>query len=131
LEDRWQRFELADMLDVKTFPFAGIVFKTAYARAAGGFRKTSQYCGDWEMWCKIIGSYGSAQTQATMGFSRSHEGLARGTTKIHLNGRLRPLSFVQQKRIIHLLRQQGREIHFDREEFLRKAPMAVSELLRR
>jgi Glycosyltransferases involved in cell wall biogenesis len=131
LEDRWQRFELADMLDVKTFPFAGIVFKTAYARAAGGFRKTSQYCGDWEMWCKIIGSYGSAQTQATMGFSRSHEGLERGTTKIHLNGRLRPLSFVQQKRIIHLLRQQGREIRFDREEFLRKAPMAVSELLRR
>jgi glycosyltransferase involved in cell wall biosynthesis len=131
LQSDWQRVELADMLDVTTFPFVGITFNVACARAEGGFRKTSQYCGDWEMWCRIIGNYGSAQTKATMGHCRSHEGLERGTTKIHLNGRLRPLSFVQQKRIVHLLRQQGCEVRFDRADLLRKAPMAVSELLLR
>jgi glycosyltransferase involved in cell wall biosynthesis len=127
----WQRVDLADILDATNFPFAGTLFKVACARALGGFRKTSQFCGDLEMWCNIIARYGSAQTQNNMAFSRAHEGLERGSTKIHLNGRLRPLVFVQQKRIIHLLRQQGKSARFDRRRFLESMPMAVSELLLR
>lgn len=127
----WQRVELADILDATNFPFAGILFKVACARAVGGFRKTSQFCGDLEMWCNIMARYGSAQTQNNLAFSRAHEGLERGSTKIHLSGRLRPLVFVQQKRIVHLLRQQGKPARFDRARFLREVPMAASELIRR
>jgi len=127
----WRRGELADMLETTNFPFPGIVFKVACARAVGGFRKTSQFCGDWEMWCNITAHYGSAQTQTNVAYSRFHEGVERGTTKIHISGRLRPLVFVQQKRIIHMLRRQGASVRFDRRRFLRSVPMAVSELLRR
>jgi glycosyltransferase involved in cell wall biosynthesis len=127
----WQRGDLADMLETTNFPFPGIVFKVACARAVGGFRKTSQFCGDFEMWCNITAQHGSAQTERNVAFSRAHEGIERGTTKIHISGRLRPLVFVQQKRIVHLLRQQGRPARFDRRRFLRAVPMAVSELLRR
>jgi glycosyltransferase involved in cell wall biosynthesis len=127
----WRRAELAAMLDATDFPFAGILFKVVCARANGGFRKTSQFCGDFEMWCNITAHYGSAQTERNVSYSRSHEGIERGSTKIHINGRLRPLVFVQQKRIIHLLRQQGKTVRFDRRRFLGSMPMAVSELLRR
>jgi glycosyltransferase involved in cell wall biosynthesis len=127
----WQGVDVAAMLDATNFPFVGILFKTACARAVGGFRKTSQFCGDWEMWCNIMARYGAAQTEANVGYSRSHEGVERGSTKIHVSGRLRPLVFVQQKRIVHLLRQQGKPLEFDRRRFLETVPMAVSELLRR
>jgi hypothetical protein len=131
LEVPWQRVDLADILDATNFAFVGNLFKVACARAVGGFRKTSQFCGDLEMWCNIMAHFGSARTQSNLAFSRAHEGLERGSTKIQLNGRLRPLVFVQQKRIVHLLRQQGKQTRFDRARFLRTSPMAVSELLRR
>jgi glycosyltransferase involved in cell wall biosynthesis len=131
LRDRWQRVELVEMLSATNFPFVGILFNVAYARAVGGFRKTSQFCGDWEMWCNIMARYGAAQSQSNLAYSRSHEGLERGSTRIHLSGRLRPLVFVQQKRIVHLLRQQGKPAGFDRARYLREMPMAASELLRR
>jgi glycosyltransferase involved in cell wall biosynthesis len=127
----WRLVQLTDAVDTTPFPFPGQLFRVAQARACGNFRESSQYCGDWEMWCKLIAESGAAQTNAFVAYNRSHEGFERGTSKIHQNGRLRPLSFVQQKRIIRLLCQQGYKIRFDRAEFLRKAPMAVSELLRR
>jgi glycosyltransferase involved in cell wall biosynthesis len=130
LRNSWQRVELVDMLTATNFPFVGVLFKVACARAIGGFRKTSQFCGDWEMWCNIVARYGSAQTETNMAYSRAHEGLERGSTKIHLSGRLRPLIFVQQKRIVHLLRQQGKPAQFDRASFLKEVPMAAGELIR-
>jgi hypothetical protein len=56
--------------------------------------------------------------------------LERGTSKIFRNGRLRPLTFVQQKRIIHLLKEQGSTLRFERSEFLKKSPMSVDYLVR-
>jgi hypothetical protein len=125
----WQRVELADTLDITPFPFPGHIFKVDHARALGGFRETSQYCGDWEMWCNLIAHYGAAQTSVTVGYNRSHGGFERGSAKIFRNGRLRPLSFVQQKRILNLLRRQGAQVCFNRAEFLRKSPMSARYLV--
>jgi glycosyltransferase involved in cell wall biosynthesis len=126
----WRPVELRDVFDTTPFPFPGHIFQVGQARERGGFRVGSQFCGDWEMWCNLIAHYGAAQTSALVAFNRAHEGFERGTKKIDRNGRLRPLSFVQQKRIIRLLREQGAKANFDRNELLRKSPMSVSELIR-
>jgi glycosyltransferase involved in cell wall biosynthesis len=130
LSTPWRRIPLEDTLAITPFPFPGQLFKVEHARALGGFRDSSQYCGDWEMWCNLIAHSGGAKTRVTVAINRSHGGLERGTSKIFLNGRLRPLSFVQQKRILHLLRQSGKRAPFDRASFLRASPMSASYLIR-
>jgi glycosyltransferase involved in cell wall biosynthesis len=131
LKTLWRRVELADTLVTTPFPFPGHIFRVDYARALGGFRESSQFCGDWEMWSNLIARYGAAQTSVTVAFNRAHTGAERGCTKIGLSGRLRPLGFVQQKRVLRLLRQAGVKADFDRAEFLRKAPMSVDYLIKR
>jgi glycosyltransferase involved in cell wall biosynthesis len=126
----WRRVELADTLVTTPFPFPGHIFRVDYARALGGFRESSQFCGDWEMWSNLIARHGAAQTSAIVACNRSHQSAGRGCTKIDLNGRLRPLVFVQQKRVLRLLRQSGAKADFDRAEFLRKAPMSVDYLIK-
>jgi glycosyltransferase involved in cell wall biosynthesis len=126
----WRRVELADTLVTTPFPFPGQVFRVEHARSLGGFREASQFCGDWEMWSNLIAKFGAAQTSATVAFNRGHHGADRGCTKIDLNGRLRPLAFVQQKRVLRLLREAGTKAQFDRAEFLRHTPMSSSYLLR-
>jgi len=126
----WQRTPLDYTLPITPFPFPGNLFRVDYARAVGGFRGTSQYCGDWEMWCNLIAHYGGAQTAVAVAINRSHEGLERGSSKILLNGRLRPLSFVQHKRVIQLLRQSGKQMSFQRDDFLKTCPMSADYLVR-
>ena len=130
LKTPWRRVELADTLATTPFPFPGHIFPVDYARALGGFRESSQFCGDWEMWSNLTARYGAAQTRVTVAFNRGHSGTERGCTKIGLNGRLRPLVFVQQKRVLRMLRQAGAKADFDRSEFLRKAPMSVDYLIK-
>ena len=127
----WRRVEIADTLRNTPFPFPGQVFAVEYARSLGSFRKTSQFCGDWEMWSNLIARHGAAQSSATVAFNRAHSGAERGCTRIDVNGRLRPLVFVQQKRVLRLLRQAGVKADFDRAEFLRTAPMSVDYLIKR
>ena len=129
LKTPWRRAELADTLVTTPFPFPGHVFRVDYARALGGFRESSQFCGDWEMWSNLIARYGAAQTRDLVAFNRCHTGAERGCTQIHRSGRLRPLVFVQQKRVLRMLRETGVKADFNRGEFLRKAPMSVDYLL--
>src|SRR5262245_58684008 len=53
----WLRVTLWDVLFMSPFAFAGQLFRVEAARAVGGFRAASQYCGDWEMWAKLIAGY--------------------------------------------------------------------------
>lgn len=126
----WRRVELTDCIENTPFPYAGQLFRTDYAKTLGGFRATSQFAGDWEMWCQLMARYGAAQTSEWVAFCRTHGGLERGTSKITLNGRLRPLVFIQQKRVLSQIRQNGGHARFDRDEFLRKAPMSATYLVR-
>ena len=130
MQTSWRRVTLVDTIDNTPFPFAGQLLRPDQARAVGGFNAASQFAGDWEMWCRLITRFGSAQTSATVAYCRTHGGLERGTSKIILNGRLRPLVFIQQKRVLHLMRQEGQAARFDRAEYLRRAPMSAAYLVR-
>jgi glycosyltransferase involved in cell wall biosynthesis len=125
----WRRVNLAETLITTPFPFPGHLFRVDQVRALGSFRESSQYCGDWEMWSKLIARHGAAQTQAMVAYNRQHVGTDRGTTTIMRSGRHRPLVFVQQKRVLALLRQEGNNLRFERSEFLTQAPMSVDYLL--
>jgi glycosyltransferase involved in cell wall biosynthesis len=125
----WRKVELADTLRTTPLPFPGHIFRVDHARQIGGFRESSQFCGDWEMWSQLIARYGAAQTRATVAYKRAHMSKERGCTRIDLNGRLRPLVFVQQKRVLRMLRDSGKEVRFDRAEMLKQAPMSVDYLL--
>lgn len=126
----WKRADLAEAIDNTPFPFPGHIFRVDFARQLGGFRTSSQFTGDWEMWVRLIANFKGAQTNLITGYQRSHAGPERGTTKVFLNGRMWPLVTVQQKRVLHLLRQRGAAVKFDRGEFLKKSPMPASFLLR-
>jgi Glycosyl transferase family 2 len=127
----WQRVEVADTLVNTPFPFPGHLFQVRQAQALGGFRETSLFAGDWEMWSNLIARHRSAQSNALVAYSRQHFGPERGCTKIALDGTLRPLVFVQQKRVLHLMRQAGApSARFVRADFLRSSPMSVSDLVR-
>jgi glycosyltransferase involved in cell wall biosynthesis len=130
LETPWRKVEIADTLRTTPFPFPGHIFRVDYARALGGFRESSQFCGDWEMWTNLTARYGAAQTKVVVARNRSHTSPERGCTRIDMNGRLRPLVFVQQKRVLRLLREAGGAARFNRAEFLKEAPMSVDYLIK-
>ena len=126
----WRELGLAEILYLTPFPFAGHIFLVADARTVGGFREFSQYCGDWETWSLLIQLHGAVKSKELVAFTRSHNGPERGTNKIILGGRLRPLTFVQHKRILALMRKAGQTAVFDRQDFMRKVPMAIRYILR-
>jgi hypothetical protein len=126
----WRKVELEDALITTPLPFPGHILNVKIALAEGGFNETSQFCGDWELWAELIAKYGAAQTSALTAYNRGHAGPERGGTIIDRNGRLRPLVFVQQKRVLQLMREKGKRAVFDRREFLKRAPMSVDYLLR-
>jgi glycosyltransferase involved in cell wall biosynthesis len=129
METSWRRVELAETVRTTPMPFPGHIFRADDARAVGGFRESSQFCGDWEMWSNLIARHGAAQTQTNVAYKRAHSSAERGCTLIELNGKLRPLVFVQQKRVLRLLRESGVNARFDRASFLKEAPMSVDYLL--
>jgi hypothetical protein len=131
MQTPWRRVELAETVRTTPMPFPGHIFRVDYARAMGGFRESSQFCGDWEMWSQLIAHYRAAQARRIVAYKRAHTSAERGCTQIDLNGRLRPLAFVQQKRVLRLLRESGVNVRFDRARFLREAPMSVDYLLER
>jgi len=109
--------------------FPGQLLRVDHARAQGGFRETSQFCGDWEMWFKLAHYFGAAQTKKAVAFARSHEGIERGTNKIVRTGRKHALDFVQAKRNLRLIRETQANGFFDRRIALRKAPLPTRHLL--
>lgn len=125
----WRRVALEDMMRITPFPFPGQLFSVAAARAQGGFRESSQYCGDWEMWAKLTAASGAAQTRATVAFNRHHTDPGRGTSRIIREGRLYPLTYVQRKRILAMLRARGGSARFDRRRELELEPYPSRHLL--
>jgi glycosyltransferase involved in cell wall biosynthesis len=125
-----RKLTLEDALWVTPFPFPGQLFRVEYARALGGFRATSMYCGDWEMWSKLIDRYGAAQTNAVVAYNRQHTGWDRGTSQVVRQGRLYPLSYVQVKRNLHLLRKRGKQLALDRRAYQSRWPVATRFLVR-
>ncbi|HEY4285253.1 MAG TPA: glycosyltransferase family 2 protein [Chthoniobacterales bacterium] len=109
--------------------FPGQLFRVDRALSVGGFRESSQFCADWEMWFKLAFHFGAAQTARAVSYSRAHQGIERGTNKVVRLGRKHALDFVQAKRNVRLLRKTYPEEHFDRRKILRDYPLPTRELL--
>jgi glycosyltransferase involved in cell wall biosynthesis len=125
----WQRVHLSDVLFLTPFSFAGQLFRVESARGVGGFRATSQYCGDWELWAKLIAHNGAARTRALVAVTRSHTGPDRETNRIHKAGKVFGLTFVQRKRVLGLSRQLGTPLPFDRRLDQKKFPLPITLLV--
>jgi glycosyltransferase involved in cell wall biosynthesis len=107
LPEPWLPVTLRDVIFTAPFPFPGQLFQIPLAKELGGFRETSLFCGEWELWSKLIAHYGAAQTSRTLGVFRDHSGWERGTSRIHRSGKTHALTTVQRKRNLALARALG------------------------
>ncbi len=95
--------------------FPGQLFRREYVQALGGFRSTSLFAGDWEMWFKLSANYGAAQTRESVAFARAHAGPERGTRQIERSGKKVGLDNVQRKRNLAILKGMGYSVKFERQ----------------
>jgi glycosyltransferase involved in cell wall biosynthesis len=109
--------------------FPADLFRADYVKALGGFRPTSLFTGDWDMWVKLTLRHGAAGTNRVIGNVRSHETEGRGTVRVVRNGKSVALAFMQAKKNVVRLRQHGIKVHFDRATALQSTPLASRLLL--
>lgn len=125
-----ERIALRDVYQATPIAFAGTLFSVNAVRALGGFNPHSQFAGDWEMWSKLIAHYGAAATRDHVSYVLSHYGADRGSAVIDRSGRAHALNYVQRKRIVALLKQQGKPMSIDRRRDQASTPVSVGALLR-
>jgi len=109
--------------------FPADLFRVDYVKALGGFRPTSLFTGDWDMWAKLTLHYGAAGTNRVIGNSRWYNAEGRGTTRVIHNGKCLGLTLMQAKRNVALARRQGKAVCFDRAAILESAPVSSRFLL--
>jgi glycosyltransferase involved in cell wall biosynthesis len=109
----WQDIEVRALADWNLLRFAGHVFPIEYARTVGGFRNTSLYCGDWEMWFQLVSRYGGVRTGTTVAAVRFYEDWKKGTSKVGRAGKIYLATNVQRKRNYACLRRSGQIADFD------------------
>jgi glycosyltransferase involved in cell wall biosynthesis len=124
----WEEKGLEDIL-FGPFWFPGHLFRVQTAIRVGKFRETSFFCGDWEMWARLMADGGGAQINEVVAFMREHGGPEKGTNKVIAAGRQYPLIYVQQKRILALLPEAERP-KFDRSQFVKISPLPMRFLFR-
>jgi glycosyltransferase involved in cell wall biosynthesis len=125
----WQATDPAKVALYNPVCFPAELFRADAVKAVGGFRATSTFSGDWDMWMKLALHYGAAATNRVIGNVRSHDTEGRGTTRVVRNGRAMGLTLMQAKKNLALLRQQGTTLRFDRAAMLRTSPMPTKLLL--
>jgi glycosyltransferase involved in cell wall biosynthesis len=111
------------------FLFPGHLLRVAAARQLGAFRETSLFCGDWELWGKLMAKGGAALRSRVIAYVRTHGGLDRGTNKVARSGKLLPAAIAQHKRILALM-PPGPGSKFDRARFQKHRWISIRNLLR-
>jgi glycosyltransferase involved in cell wall biosynthesis len=124
-----QAIEPAEVALCNPVCFPAELFRTDSVKALGGFRASSGFSGDWDMWAKLALRYGAARTNRVIGNYRSHDTEGRGTTRVARNGKCVALTLMQAKRNAALMRQHGMDVAFDRTEILKSYPMPTRFLL--
>jgi hypothetical protein len=125
----WRPIKVSDFLHTNLIGFPGQLFRVSDAQAVGGFRPTSLFCGDWEMWVKLTARCGSAQIGRPVGYLRHHDEWGRGTNKVARSGKKQGLIIVQHKRTLAQLRSGGENIWFNRERLLSEHPISTKFLV--
>ena len=125
-----RRLTLHDVYQTTPIAFAGTVFAVEGAKGIGGFNPHSQFAGDWQMWSRLIARFGAAGTRDHVSFVLAHYGTDRGSIVVMKSGKAHALNYVQRKRIIALMRQQGSEpITIDRKREQALMPVSIRLLL--
>jgi glycosyltransferase involved in cell wall biosynthesis len=125
----WHELSLEDWARHDPVCFPGQLFNVAAARALGGFRATSRYSADWEMWFRLALTYGSAATNRVVATYREHHSTERGTTKVDISGRKYAYVNMQRKRHLAWLRKLRPDLRFDRKAFQEESPMPTRFIL--
>jgi len=127
----WRDLDVLKLAEQCYVMFPGQLLRVAAARDIGGFRPTSFFTGDWDMWFRLTLRFGAAQTIADISIARSHYGEDRGTSRVERMGWKWALDNVQRKRNLALLRREkGTVIRFDRTKLLRRSPIPSRLLFR-
>jgi glycosyltransferase involved in cell wall biosynthesis len=125
----WQATDPVELALHDPVCFPGELFRADHAKALGGFRATSLFTGDWDMWAKLALHYGAAATNRVIGNVRLHDMEGRGTTRVAKSGKCVGLTLMQAKKNAAMLRRQRMEIRFDRSRVLKSAPLSTRLLL--
>jgi len=127
---RWHDIDIIALADECVLFFPGQLFRIADAQAIGGFRTTSHFTGDWDMWFRLALKFGAVQSAAELAVVRGHEGADRGTSVVIRKGWKWALDNVQRKRNLNLLKQQKSIcIPFKRAKLLKRSPIPSRLLL--
>lgn len=126
---QWQAADVVSVALLNPVRFPAELFRADYTQALGGFRPTSLFTGDWDMWFKLAVHYGAAGTNRVVGNSRSHKAEGRGTSRVERNGKYHALIAMQAKKNTAMLRQRGISVRYDRAAALKSYPVATRLLL--
>jgi glycosyltransferase involved in cell wall biosynthesis len=124
-----REIDLPALAEHNTLGFAGHLFSAAHARACGGFRAASRFCGDWEMWFQLTARWGGVRTDASVAVVRHFEDWRRGTSKVVCRGENFAATNVQRKRNHARLRQAGVGLPFDKTALRANHSMTAQSLL--
>ena len=124
-----QELSLAEWAMYDPVCFPGHLFSVASARGLGGFRASSRYTGDWDLWFKLAVSCGSAATDRILAKYRQHHSIGRGTTKADVSGRKYAYVNVQRKRNVAYLRRLQPIFRFDRMTLQKQSSMSLRFIL--
>jgi glycosyltransferase involved in cell wall biosynthesis len=125
----WHEVPLQEWTRYNPVSFAGQLFDVALARNLGGFRASSRYTADWEMWFKLALNYGAAATNRVVANFREHHSIGRGTTTVNISGRKCAYVNMQRKRHIAWLRHKQPQIRFDRHVVCKQEPIPTRFIL--
>jgi glycosyltransferase involved in cell wall biosynthesis len=119
----WHELDLEEWTRYDPVCFPAQLFNIDAARAVGGFRASSHYTADWEMWFKLALAYGAVATNRVVARYREHHSIGRGTTAVDLSGRKYACVNMQRKRHIAWLREKRPGLRFDRQALFRESPL--------
>jgi len=126
---QWQSVDAGSVALFNPVCFPAELFRADYTCALGGFRPTSRFTGDWDMWFKLTLNNGAAGTSRVVGHSRGHKAESRGTARVERNGKYQALIAMQAKKNTALLRQRGVATRYDRVAALKAYPVPTRLLL--
>jgi glycosyltransferase involved in cell wall biosynthesis len=119
----WHELDLEEWARYDPVCFPTQLFNVGAARALGGFRPSSRYCADWEMWFKLALNYGTAATNRVVANYREYHAVGRGTSDVDISGRKYACVNMQRKRHMAWLRQKKPTVRFNRQALFGESPL--------
>ena len=126
----WHELDLEDWARYDPVCFPAQLFNVEAACALGGFRSSSRYCADWEMWFKLALNYGATATNRVVANYREYHAVGRGTSDVDISGRKYAFVNMQRKRHMAWLRQKKPAVRFDRRALFKESPLPSRFILR-